>query len=378
VFFHPAAESVFRGQSEVLNLLVRLVSARTYMATLNVVDSIISLAADTASHEKVPQAAMEAILSKMPTTSTNTVEAWRRVSSKTLTGFVGKHPMIKYHLERVEGDSKIQRRRCTFSVPFTESPTLYNARLPSKIAHSVIRTAFDLALGEVPIVESYNSRTAPYFTSLCKTFYEVMTRLQEKANLITRYLVKDFYFSGHWVKDMPNLDDWYHNDLYIQPEGNVGLGAVVEEEHAETVSPAQAPRPPAQAPAAPQIPQPPQAAAPQQEPRLADDDGIPTFKQPSMAPPNYGCPNHPHGQPAPQQYGGPQYQTPPPQYTQAPPQPQYNQPYPPQPQYNQPYPPQPQYNQPYPPQYGGQYGQQMPQQQPAGFVDPRTGTWRSY
>lgn len=338
VYFHPACESVFRGQSEVLNAVLQLANVRLYKTSVQVIESLLTLAADSKKANDASQALLEYALMQLPEVSSTTLDRWRKmIVGDATTGASGKRPVCKLQLSRLDPKGKREVRGCNFSVPLVEND-YYGYKL-SKIANLAITKAMEITYGDVPVEVESRAAVAPYFTALMECFHRVMKHIMKLAKLLKPYMATPVEYDGSWAADLDELGDWYNNDLYVQLEGNIGQGG--EEGPSggsDTIRPPAVNAPPAATHAASAPAQ--TAPAPSPTPSKQEDDDNGYFK-----PPTYQTPQ------APQHYN----------------------PYPPQ-AYSPPPPPAAPQPGGYPPNYG--YPQQ---QQPAasGYWDPRTGEWRA-
>lgn len=324
VYFHPACESIFRGQSEILTLIVKLVNIKLDISVFTIASSIMALAHNTDAHSSVDQDTMEEILSHMPTVSKATLQAFLTAKRNKLTSGRGKYPLVTLKLARTDKRSTVHTRTATFNSPFLEDENLYGIKF-SNTAKLAVRKAMELTLGELPVVKNSDANTAPYFTALVSCFHEVMTNLKAVMVYLEGHMVRDVNYAGDWRRDLGKLGKWYKDKFFIQLEGNMGSGKDVTpgEEPVKEEAPKVGYNAPHQEPARPTH-QTPAPAAP--EPEEEDDDVTPTFKSPlnpaqakrdiyaPPAPPPGHYPPPGHGYP-PQNYYPPQgdYGHPPPQ-----------------------------------------------------------------
>lgn len=231
LLFHPACESTSRGQSEVLNAVLKMASVKMHAALSATADSLICLAANTDCHGKLSQEAFE-LVSKVGPVSEPTVTAWHKLYTK-LTGWSGSKPLLTIHINRsksIKGTPFL--RTCGVKVPLINSPDMYGVKM-SFTAESAIKKTLTTVMGEEPIAHGSNSPTAPYFVAIAKTFHDFMTTVTYTSSAIGPHLRKPVDFDGKWLGGLDKLHDWYMNDMYIQLDGNIGSGGHIEEEDQE-------------------------------------------------------------------------------------------------------------------------------------------------
>lgn len=325
VYFHPACESTYKGQSEVLNAILKMANLSIFNATVCTIESLLSISANKDAHSKLPQPLME-LVAELPTVSNITVKAWRKIASKA-TDFTGPQPMcaLSLHRDKVVHDVKCARV-AALKLPILDAEDLYCPGI-SKIANDAIRKAFELLFGSSTIIQGSNSPTAPYFTALIKAYHDVMSRISTVTRLLGTHMVKEIEYAGGWVKNVDKLHDWYRTEFFDWYEGNIGLGKDTEEkqlEQAHTKNAVQDQIPPQPQPTKPSTPvvpyQQPQWQPPK-PPEPKEDTGF--FEVPVNPMAAYQQPQY---KPPPQQ---PQWQQPP-KYMPPPPQPQWQQPQQPQ------------------------------------------------
>lgn len=300
VFFHPACESSYRGQSEILNALIKLVNAKVNSSAALTIDSLLELAVNKDSHSKLSQPVME-LIKQLPEVSPVTVKGWRKLFTRT-SDFNGPTPMITISVGR---DKLVHGVKCsriaTLKVPLMESDNLYGVNL-SKIAESTIRKTFDILMGDEDIINGSNSPTAPYFIALAKTFNQAMMNITAISKKLGSRMKSEIEYDGRWVNSLDKLHDWYRNNFYIQLIGNIGQGKNTEEHEVSNIVPATPSQKPVNAPPPQPQNQPPQQPhfQPPQPPPRVDDNTVKPFRVPQWAtlPPatNTGF-NQPYQQP---------------------------------------------------------------------------------
>jgi len=363
VFFHPACEELLRGQSEVLNAMVKMVSERLFLSSTSLIAAIISNANET----DLPQSAAE-VIAQVPIVSDKTVSDHAKFMSG-ITGFASPRPAVRIKFKRNgNDDGKTYTHKCTIDFP----PMLndFYGRKLTKAAKAAILKAYELVCGTGEYTAYSEGGQAPYYRTLLTAYHEAMTRI----NTVSKALKHIGHpvlceFNGKWLKELAKLGTWYKSELFIQLEGNRGLGGSQTEETASVAQPIKTVAPQRNVPVAPTpVPQAPPAPAPAAS---AGSWYPPVQTQQQQQPQQVYPPQGSYPQTQPQQGYPPQGSYPQPQY----PQQGYSQPPPQQSQY-----PQQGYNQspPQQPQYPQQGYSQPPPQQSQGvpmksYRDDRTG-----
>lgn len=100
VAFHPACESVFKGNSEVLNWLIDVIAIRLYRVSATHAATILALATDTKEHQKL-KAKQLTMLSVLGDAKPTALKYLGNIFKRS-TGTSGKHPMLSIRIRRGE------------------------------------------------------------------------------------------------------------------------------------------------------------------------------------------------------------------------------------------------------------------------------------
>lgn len=229
--YHPMGESVFRGQSEVLNKTVMLAGARVCMVTQCLVQTLVNLSVDTDLHSELSPGAMKLIeqmpLLKSANSKSNLSKYWSSLVKRT-TGIKGEFPICRFHLERTgELDSNTYSRICRLRPVVLEQPEgrIFGLVGPTAGTRESVLAAYTLVLGESgQFAAGSNSKSAPYLFALLRCYGAVLTHLNKLVKTLSKHLDKKLLTSNvEWIKDIDNMDGYFKSELDIQFEGNIGI-----------------------------------------------------------------------------------------------------------------------------------------------------------
>lgn len=240
IAFHPACENIFAGQSEVLNLLTRLIAVKLYEGIQVSGLTLLGLAVNKEKHGKLSLAQRNLIkpLSGAKPTVIKAAEAMR----KSKTGIRGKDPMMTLRLSR--DDRGQYNRLCEFKGYFDSPKT--NA---SKANKALIELAYAMPFtadneldepGRVSISIGSNSKVAPYLEALLDTYYRVAICLNDvKRTLSNKHCGAMETIDVSWYDDLPDLGKLMKRFLPSPYPGNTGRALKGKAAEAQEQAPAE-------------------------------------------------------------------------------------------------------------------------------------------
>jgi hypothetical protein len=221
VGFHPLCESVFSGQSEVLNLLVKLASIKLHDYIQKLAATIISLGLDTESHGKLTLKQKE-LLSEFGTIDTSVSKLAIAIAKKN-TGVTGKYPLLTLRLERGGViDDEVYSRTCTLIPYILKSKEGFCGVKEGSInSKEVITQIYNRLLPKIYSVGS-NANTAPYFIALLKCFYQVISHLNNVKSILGKHSPA-VEVNLEWFSSVTELAKYYKQYLPQVLTGNTGV-----------------------------------------------------------------------------------------------------------------------------------------------------------
>ncbi|MBE0438174.1 MAG: hypothetical protein IBX57_00210 [Gammaproteobacteria bacterium] len=374
--FHPLSENVYRGESKIIKALRAATVFRITSVISVLLIELTELAANQNKHKKLTPRQSE-LLSCFDKPDKRTLVDFAKITDAI--SFPGtERRLCSLYIKRGgklsgEGYSRV----AIMSFPITDEfdnddRSIFGVKLRVKDFNSFVKL-FNYILPYAGSNEEYsygsNSKEAPYFDSLVRSFLKVAVAVNDKTELFYDFLdaPDSITIDTSWEDGLENISIF--RDLIPALSGNSGDPGVEEQESANENTAAESTRR-----LTPEVPTPPPQQQPYQQPYPPQQGGQPGYGmvQQPMQHPQQGGYHQPQQQQTPpweeeaaegsvsfsemmaKKFGSQPTPPPPPQ------QPYYQQPMPnvaPYPGYQQPmqYPQQPMqgYGQPYPPRYQG-------------------------
>jgi len=232
-YFHPASECYTRGQPEILNAVIRLSMVNLYVDAQHLTDTILQVAGDKDKHANLSQAVIS-LINDIPDVTNNTLKVWKTFRNK-LTGTARPRPLLQAALRRNETvDGTEYPRVCRISHTAVESD-LFGDKM-SNVAREAITSVYKRVLGDERVVFCSSSQYAPYMMAFLNAYHEQMTQISAVYRVMRKHCSPSIKFKGAWLADLNKVKKWYNTELYVQLEGNVGMGGVDESEDDSTAS----------------------------------------------------------------------------------------------------------------------------------------------
>lgn len=225
VKFNPAAESSFRGMSEVMLQLVMFTRAQACLLTKVLIDHTVRMITDRELTLTDSQLELfsEITAPKTAASAASTINFMEQVL-KASTGIRGKRKLVNLQIERGRGGATYLRA-ARYSIPAaneTDDTTIFGVKKPNKAALAIVRGVMQLL---VPLEPNHytSSQSMPYLTVLMKSYAAVLDHLKSIASIVQ--CDPDGMFSKldvSWSEHIDNLDTLYSEDLPIAFAGNIG------------------------------------------------------------------------------------------------------------------------------------------------------------
>tara|TARA_B100000700_G_scaffold331122_1_gene461573 strand:+ start:6229 stop:7449 length:1221 start_codon:yes stop_codon:yes gene_type:complete len=261
IAFHPLSENVARGESPIIKKLKELLLTRATRVLDGLAFQLLSMAANTQTHEKFSPAQLE-YLTYLKDADGKMVDAYRKmIGSVTIDG---KHRLINMYLKRsgTLNDTKYARL-CITSLPILDKSdegerTLFGHKVRKRDFTSIPQLFEYILPGVNENAYSYgtHNKTAPFFHALMLSYLNIAKQLNQRVEMFKEHLVDvdDLLIDVSFEAEMGCLSDM--RDEIPPLEGNQGD---VENKAPDTTAnvakpanaPASAPKPVEPKPSAP-------------------------------------------------------------------------------------------------------------------------------
>lgn len=221
VAFHPAAESIIHGQSEVLNAYLTFASLKLHDSVQMAVASIISLGLNKDAKNKLTNKQMD-LLGQFECIDTSVEKALLDIAKKN-TGISGKYPLLSLRLDRAgEIDGEIYSRTCTLRAPILNSTESFCGVTPTNAtARKVIHALYTYVFPE-KLVYGSNSKNTPYLCALLECYYHTAVHLNNIRLILGKYTtMKPIHIA--WYDDLKSVSKMAKRDLPQTLPGNKGV-----------------------------------------------------------------------------------------------------------------------------------------------------------
>lgn len=222
VAFHPACESVFKGQSEIINTLVNLIGLKLYLGIQFATNAMIALAIDdkVSGRLSLAQKRLVTPLSDATKTVFGLMEQVTRKSS----GTSGKTALLNVKLARGKTiDGQTYTRACFLKSPLLKGGTPILDVKGSVANHNALMAAYETAFPTKRVVGS-NSGDTPYLDCLLEMFYIAATHLNGIKVTLDKYCGEMKTIDTSWFEELVDLNSYYKKYLPLSYPGNVGVG----------------------------------------------------------------------------------------------------------------------------------------------------------
>lgn len=239
VAFHPMAENIYRGESQVLKKFRDLVNFRLTTIISCLMTELMEIAVNKDYHHKLsPKQA--AFMKGMGDVDSRTLDALTKVLNSI--SHKGEHRLVSIYLKRggVLNDAKYSRL-AVVSFPITEDfdneeHRIFNHKLRVK-DYKAIKALFNYIVPNGWSIQTYsygsNSMAAPYFHALSKGFIKVANVLNEITKLFKKHLDNPaaLLVDTSWEESLEDLS--IYRDIIPSLEGNDGEASVSDKEQAK-------------------------------------------------------------------------------------------------------------------------------------------------
>ncbi|QAX96039.1 hypothetical protein [Vibrio phage vB_VmeM-Yong XC32] len=235
--FHPFAESPFAGQSEVMNRLVILGSAKICATVVGIAEALIHLSVDYENQGKIKNSAMK-VIGDMPSVKDSKqrdkVLEYAEKVFRAHTSIAGERPVLRLNMGRRKREDVNGIRWCELSMPVLErdekNRRIFGVKATSKLQYLTVMKAFEIALGQTEEqgikahLQGTVSHTAPYFQSFLMTYKSTADQLNGLLKKLGAKYVKDLGIPTDWTELLDNADDLVEQ-IKVPFEGNVGAAS---------------------------------------------------------------------------------------------------------------------------------------------------------
>lgn len=222
VMFHPACESIFGNQSEVLNLLVDLVSLKLYRGVSYLAIATVDLAMLDEVHSKLKMKQVEYLQETVPTANATTMKYMAKLASAT-TGVTGGKKMLSIRLRKSAKIDTVEFNRVAKIIPHViakEDVDPFGVKPPSAKVAQHIRNLYTYL---IPRVEAgSNDKVAPFFRVVLNVYYKSAIHQNDIKNLLGKYCGSAKLIETEWFSGAHQTIDNYRTWLPQAYDGNKG------------------------------------------------------------------------------------------------------------------------------------------------------------
>lgn len=227
--FHPLSENIIRGESPVLKRLRSIIVLRTTEVFQRLALGMVSLAADTEYHGKHMSVPELKALQVITNADNKSVADLAKIADNTT--IAGDHRLVRMYFKRGgEWDGDKYSRVCVVSFPLmeaaqTDTKEIFGVKLRVSDKKQ-LAALFEYILPNSLEADEYshgsNSKAAPYFDALLRSYLKIAKRLNTLTLLLSKHLddSESMLIDTSWedyLEDLPQLA------LEIPPlEGNEG------------------------------------------------------------------------------------------------------------------------------------------------------------
>ena len=194
IAFHPLSENVARGESPIIKKLKELLLTRATRVLDGLAFQLLSMAANTQTHEKFSPAQLE-YLTYLKDADGKMVDAYRKmIGSVTIDG---KHRLINMYLKRsgtLNGTK--YARLCITSLPILDKSdeserTLFGHKVRKRDFTSIPQLFEYILPGVNENAYSYgtHNKTAPFFHALMLSYLNIAKQLNQRVEMFKEHLV---------------------------------------------------------------------------------------------------------------------------------------------------------------------------------------------
>lgn len=221
--FHPAAESIFSGQSEIINMLNTRINLKLYKSTLEMAVTIGAMAANKNIRKKLTLKQME-LIGSIPEMTVAGMKYLQQVITKG-TGIIGDRPLLNLHLNRGDTIDGIKfSRTCTLLTPILDEPDPFYKITSSGKSQLAVRALYEKVF---PKVRSYgsNSKDIPYLESLLLCYYNAANHLNGLRKLLGKYKGETKDIQLDWFSNLDKVKSLSKKYIPQSLPGNTGVGS---------------------------------------------------------------------------------------------------------------------------------------------------------
>ena len=231
VAFHPACESIYNGQSEVINALTRLCASRLHTCIQMAVGSVVELATNKAVHGKLNLAQKE-LLIECGEVDTPAVKILSEIIRRN-TGVKGKFPLLTLRLDRGgEIDDECYSRTCRI-IPHVilNEDSFCGVKPGSKQTRAEILALYQYMFPEQQVYGS-NSKNAPYLMALLECYYQCAKHLNQIRTVLGKYGNIPL-IDINWHEHIKHISVYAKRHLPQTMPGNTGINLAAEKTQAD-------------------------------------------------------------------------------------------------------------------------------------------------
>ena len=237
VVFHPLAEYINRGESDVVRLLRNQLNIRINYTIFSIAGALLRLASSPAEQKKLTPEQQELILS-VETNDTAIIERWMKVIGSKYTSETSRFFSNIYLKKAGTYEGKKHARVGVVHFPVFEYLKATDKELKLKTGDvEVFRSLLEFILpssNTEGMNEAYNSfsdnRDAPWLCCLYRTSVGITDRLNELLKIYADYIpnAKSLMFNVDWADSTDNMEDfdYYRAEMMTIPAQKGSEGSI--------------------------------------------------------------------------------------------------------------------------------------------------------
>lgn len=229
--FFPFAESIFNGNSEMLNMYLRLVGIRLHMSTAMLLEALVNTAIDK--EDKSYGNEIIDILKGVGIKKTVAAKVKKLISAIASDKPYGPNSLVKLCLDR---NPKGNSRRQTYPKFIDTEAPRFGKEVPSQQVRDILQQLLEgIFQDEKEYIGDSNSGMCPSFFATLKGFALIATRINEVAEDLGVHKNESIIISDDWfhmLADEKVLEKFHTHEIRAKFEGNVGVGKYGTKEEA--------------------------------------------------------------------------------------------------------------------------------------------------
>lgn len=226
LIYFPFAESIFNGNSEMLNLTIRAINSRLHGSTLALVEALLKSAVDTDNADYGNEVIK--VLKGLNIKKTLGKQVIRLVKSARSVKPYGPSSLLAIKMTRDVPEGVSYIRQADIRLVDTEKETLFGDN-PTQQVRDILSDLLSKIFNDKDTggyVAKSSSRMCPSYFTLLKSFALVADRINEVAKDLGTYKDDTIFINDSWfsmLEKEAELEKFHSRYIINKFEGNIGL-----------------------------------------------------------------------------------------------------------------------------------------------------------